>query len=619
MKKSLFLCAFCLQFIGLFSQSLPFQRAATLGKGMALSSLERYWLGDPARNFADYFDVNRLQSRKNELHVMKQMGIKTLRLPVWFSGWYSSSASNPTLQTPQYYAAVDSFVQWTNDLDMNIIIDFHQGNLTNANKGTETQRIANIWQQIAAHFASSNPNRVFFEIYNEPDGISSPDWKIVANQIVTAIRTKAPAHTLIVGGVIFNDVTALDQMGALFDNNIIYTFHFYEPFIFTHQGASWVENGVPVATKGIPFPFNAATMPPMNNLVRNTWGESSYTDYSFEGTADFINKQLLVAYQFQTKYQRPVYCGELGSDAVFADLASRCRLLKTVRQTLENWKIPYAWWDWDGGFSMFRNNTPALSNLPDCFLDAWGITTNPATGSGSGSGTGTPTNGDIAVELTANVVAYQPYSNITYKITLKNNGTTAFSNVKIELPFPTNTVNGGAATPSVGKWIEFCGNTKCNTWTIPTLTANGTATLTIPVFNLNTTQTVVATAKLLSSSPTDVQTANNQSVVTLNKITANALLTNYTKPTQLLPVVIQSIDPTITEGDMMLQIESLIEKETAISIYNSIGTRLKTLQLKVEKGNSRQPIDVWDLPQGIYFIAIDGVKMGRVPLKFVKM
>lgn len=357
MKKTiLFIITFGLHLSLLEAQTVPFQRVATLGKGLALSWLERYWLGDPDRNFANYFDVNGLQNRKNDLLVMKQMGIKTLRLPVWFTGWYSTSSTNPTVLTPQYFTAVDSFIRWTNDLDMNIIIDYHLGELNRQNLSTETVRIANIWKKIATRYAASNPNRVFFEIYNEPYDLTSAEWKNAANSIVASIRTVAPTHTLIVGGTQYNDIKYLDSLGTLRDTNIIYTFHFYEPFIFTHQGATWVDNGLPVATTGIPFPYNSATMPPMNPLAKNTWGESSYQYYNLNGTVEAINNQLRVAYQWQTAKQRPVYCGEFGSDALYADVASRCLLLKTIRQTLEVWKIPFAWWDWDGGFKMFRGN-----------------------------------------------------------------------------------------------------------------------------------------------------------------------------------------------------------------------------------------------------------------------
>ena len=614
MKKVLIFLIFLLQFTLLNAHTVPFQRAATLGKGMALSMLERYWLGDPTNNYADYFNMNDVYKRKNELLIMKQMGIKTLRLPVWFSGWYSSSSTNPTLLTPQYFAAVDSFVAWTSQLNMNLIIDYHQGNLLPTNLGSETTRIANIWKKVAQRYAYTTAGRIFYEIYNEPSEITSDQWRTAANTIVDAIRTVDQAHTVIVGGVQFNDIQYLNPLGTLKDNNVIYSFHFYEPFIFTHQGASWVQNGVPVATKYLPFPYDASKMPAMNPLVRGTWGESSYNAYASNATTQTIVNQLNAAYRWQQANNRPVYCGEFGSDVFFADATSRCTLMKTIRTTLEGWKIPYAWWDWDGGFRMFNGTTPSVSALPDCFFDAWGManpnppTNNPPTSSGN----------DLSVNVKSNNTAYAPYSIVNYTVTVKNNGSGAFSNVKIEFPFPALTNNGGKATPSVGDWSEYCfANVKCYTWTIPFLAGNASATLSVPLYNLNTGSPLVTTAKLLSSIPTDGQTSNNQSTLTLYKIaSANAVLN---KPTALIPVVVQSIYPSITEGDIMLQVESLMEKEVAFSILNAIGLTLKTRHKKVEIGENRLPFDVWDLPQGIYFISTEGENGRNRPMKFVKM
>ncbi len=40
---------------------------------------------------------------------------------------------------------------------------------------------------------------------------------------------------------------------------------------------------------------------------------------------------------------------------------------------------------------------------------------------------------------------------------------------------------------------------------------------------------------------------------------------------------------------------------------------------KIDKGTNRFSLDVWDLPQGIYFVTPDGSKANQVPTKFVKM
>ena len=50
---------------------------------------------------------------------------------------------------------------------------------------------------------------------------------------------------MIFGGVFYNAVTAVPFLVDTPDRKVAYTFHCYEPFIFTHQGAYWVD-GMPL-------------------------------------------------------------------------------------------------------------------------------------------------------------------------------------------------------------------------------------------------------------------------------------------------------------------------------------------------------------------------------------
>jgi endoglucanase len=55
-----------------------------------------------------------------------------------------------------------------------------------------------------------------------------------------------------------------------------------------------------------------------------------------------------------------------------ADLDSRCRYIKTVRETLEKLHIPGMMWDYNTNFSIF-DGKPSIENLPVCMRDAIGF------------------------------------------------------------------------------------------------------------------------------------------------------------------------------------------------------------------------------------------------------
>jgi hypothetical protein len=259
------------------------------------------------------------------------------------------------------------------------------------------------------------------------------------------------------------------------------------------------------------------------------------------------------------------------------------------------------------------DNTITESNENNNVIVSTGLITVTAPTGGGGS--------DIAVSIAATPSVYRVYTTHNFKITTVNTGTTAFSNVKIKFTRPANTVAGGTKVASIGTFQDFCpGGIECSEWTIPSLAGGVTATLDIPVFVLAPTGGITATAALLSATPTDANAANNTASVTVNPSLAPIIapLVAY-RPTQLIPVVIQKIRPSVTEGELTLELESIIEKTVDFSILNATGQQVFAQQLPIEKGLNRATFDVSSLPQGLYFIQTNVGKGRNVPTKFIKM
>jgi hypothetical protein len=257
------------------------------------------------------------------------------------------------------------------------------------------------------------------------------------------------------------------------------------------------------------------------------------------------------------------------------------------------------------------DNQIAESNENNNVIVAAGLitVTTPTTGGGS----------DIALTMTADPSVYRAYTTNNFRISAKNNGTAAFTNVKIKFSRPANTVAGGTKVASIGTFQDYCpGSVECSEWTIPTLAGGATANLDAPVFVLAPTGAITATAALLSSTPNDNIAANNTASVTLNQATAVAPLVIY-KPTQLIPVVIQKVNPTVTESEITVELESLIEKTVEFGISNSMGQVVLSQQVPIEKGMNKATFDVSSLPQGLYFIQTNVGKGRNVPTKFIKM
>jgi endoglucanase len=112
-------------------------------------------------------------------------------------------------------------------------------------------RLAALWKEIAERYKDEEII-IGYGLVNEPvplDGVAQ--WTALAQNIINDIRDVDPYHLIFVertnwlkGGDTPEDSANLYFPIGLTDpgprNNIVYEYHMYEPFEFTHQNASWV-------------------------------------------------------------------------------------------------------------------------------------------------------------------------------------------------------------------------------------------------------------------------------------------------------------------------------------------------------------------------------------------
>jgi endoglucanase len=337
------------------TRSLVFKRGQSLNNGISISWLEQTWIKQP---------LNEDGLKNSDLELLKKLGFKSIRLPVAFTRFEAEH-----IPLERVFSCIDKVVKQCHTYGFKLIIDYHYGKLDDANYLTETPKIIDTWLKITKRYKQESPDYLFFELYNEPPKIDPKVWKDAAYNITTAIRKIDKQRTLIIGSSNYNSIYELSRFVRLADENIIYTFHFYEPFFFTHQGAEWV--GDQVATTGVSFPYNAENFPALNPKAKGTPGESNYNQYRIDGNERSINDKLQIVKQWADKYGVPVICGEYGVYNKYADLDSRCRYIKAMRAALKRLNIPGLLWDYNSSFSLF-DGKPSLQTLPACMQAAIG-------------------------------------------------------------------------------------------------------------------------------------------------------------------------------------------------------------------------------------------------------
>jgi endoglucanase len=336
---------------------LAFKRAKSLDNGVSISWLEQTWGKDI---------INGDGPGKADFELLKTLGFKSVRLPVAFA--FFESKNTPA---DKVFGCIDKVIKLCHVYGLKLIIDYHYGEINDNNYLTETPKVINTWLKVANRYKNESADDLLFELYNEPPHMNPQIWKDASYNIATAIRKVDKKRTFIVGASNFNSIYELSRTERLADDNIIYTVHFYEPFLFTHQGAAWV--GDQVATTGVPFPYSAEKFPTINPKTKGTWGETNYYQYKADGNTQSLTDKLLIAKKWAAKYGVPLICSEYGVYNKYADQDSRCRYIKAIRSALKELSIPAIMWEYNDNFSIF-NGKPSLQTLPGCMRDAIGIT-----------------------------------------------------------------------------------------------------------------------------------------------------------------------------------------------------------------------------------------------------
>jgi len=257
-----------------------------------------------------------------------------------------------------------------------VTIDLHpeesyKQTLRTGNDGVD--QLTALWRLLAAHYATRDPERIFFEILNEPEVNDPYRWAGIQARVAAAIREVAPKNTIIATGPNYSDIPDLLTQHPLPDGNVIYTFHFYYPHEFTHQGASW---SVPYwnYTHDIPYPATESSMAEVLKEVPNASNRYDLERY-WLGHWDGHRIRLLIdeAAAWGKENRVPLICNEFGAYREHSDAQSRMNWIHDVRTALEADGIGWTMWDYRGGFGVVfkKDGQPAV--VDTAVVDALGL------------------------------------------------------------------------------------------------------------------------------------------------------------------------------------------------------------------------------------------------------
>lgn len=354
--RALCLVTFLASTVCLWAQAAPLEtlaiaqrRAASLRHGINTSA----WFAqvyDPKGYTKEHLQT---WTTAEDIALIKSMGFDHVRLSVNPQPLFT--ANRPNELPAEYLGYLDGPVKMILDHGLAVVIDIHPESDFKeklAKNDDFVQQFADFWRALAQHYAALDPDRVFFEIMNEPEFSDQYRWYGVETKLAAAIREGAPQHTIIATGARYSDDDQLLFLEPLRDSNVIYNFHFYEPHLFTHQGATW---GAYYWhwVKGLAYPSAPESAARAAAAVPDAVDRLYVIRYGYDHwDAARIDGEINQAAEWARRNRVPLVCNEFGAYRAYADPRDRAQWIADVRTSLEQHGIGWAMWDYSGGFGV---------------------------------------------------------------------------------------------------------------------------------------------------------------------------------------------------------------------------------------------------------------------------
>ena len=286
---------------------------AKIGRGINLGNIleapkDRAWHD---RLEEEYFDR------------MAEAGFDSVRIPVRWSDY--ADESPPYTIDPAFMARVDWAIEQVLERRMVAIVNIHHYHEFMEDPAQHKARVLGIWKQLSEHYRNQPP-ALYFEVMNEPSRkVTAEIWNDVQNESIRLIRKTNPRRAILVAPIGWNRIEQLEHLVLPpGDRNLIASIHYYEPFVFTHQGASWVNRDIPVGTP---------------------WAGS-------DAEKKAVSEEFDTADRWAKANGVPLHLGEFGAYDK-ADMASRIRWTACVRAEAERRGISWNYWEFCSSFGVY--------------------------------------------------------------------------------------------------------------------------------------------------------------------------------------------------------------------------------------------------------------------------
>ncbi len=255
----------------------------------------------------------------------------------------------PYVYREEIFGHIDNFIGWCKKHGLNIVLNMHKavGNYCDIKENVELlddeelqNRFISLWLAFEERYADDNS--IAFELLNEVRNVDPEKWNRLADKTVTLIREKNKERKIIIGSTCWNSAYTLKHLKIYDDENIIYTFHSYEPFEFTHQRGV-LQAATLYYNRAMPYPCDIERYRDYQKVVHNKL--MAFENYE-KMDIEFMRNVLKPATEFVKEHpDKILWCGEFGTIR-HANIKWRENWMRDVITILKENGIPYCVWNY---------------------------------------------------------------------------------------------------------------------------------------------------------------------------------------------------------------------------------------------------------------------------------
>jgi len=265
-----------------------------------------------------------VQMKPEYFDAIKSAGFDSVRLPVRFSD-YAKDSPNYKLDE-EFMKQLDSYINYALKKDLVVILDFHHFVEIMDEPEKYKGCFISIWGQLGERY-KDYPKNLIFELLNEPkDNLNGELWNEFIKDGVKEIRKTNKDRTIIVGPDNYYSVYRLEALSIPRDDNIVVSFHYYEPNNFTFQGNQY--------------------HPGFEDLKNIKWDGSNIE-------TEYLKERFDIAKKWSEKHQVGIFLGEFGTNQN-APAEDRKRWTQAVRQEAERCGFSFGYWELCSWFGIYN-------------------------------------------------------------------------------------------------------------------------------------------------------------------------------------------------------------------------------------------------------------------------